>query len=389
MRITFQPSGGRGEYELSENAAGIKPVDLIGYTIQLTLGSILIDVGVRVTNDQGKIRLRLINSERFTHVQHQVASALLLPQPVRDERQMGEGEPVLLDKVYVLKNIHLGQVTPLPGNIVRCSALSIDCENITNVAKQILVGERIADVERIWRNRNLLPDSIVPLLERHEQIVRSGSKIPAAARELIDDMQERLEDYTESFEVPYVRRTDIAPSLLSFIDDIVEEVPLPLDQIEPENIELRRREIKKWLQYARRRGTTSEKFKRAVREAYDFRCVVCGARFPKTDINKNPGVDAAHILPWSLYDLDKVYNGLALCKIHHWAFDERLLNIVYRDGAYFIEVSPDAAAALALPYFSIDMLHQVAGPIPAHRLPANPADRPRPELLVRRQNELW
>lgn len=388
MRITFQPSGGRGEYEISEDYGGLWPADLLNYNIQLLLVDIPINIEIRVTNDQGKFRLRMNQPERSGHVQYQVANALLMPQPVRSEELMGEGEPVLLDKVYILKNIHLSRVDRLAGQIVRCTAHSLDCENKTHHANQLQVEERVYNVKRIWQNKDKFPDAITSLLARHERIVRAGARIPSNTRDLIDDIGNQLEAYTTEFEVPYIRRADVVPTLLAFLNDIVEEQPLPLDQIEPENIEIRRREVKKWLQYARRRGTESEKFKKAVRAAYNFTCVVCGARFPGTDVNKNPGIDAAHILPWAVYDLDKVYNGLALCKIHHWAFDERLIDIVYRNGNYYVEVSAKAAASLSAPSFSINLLQHMAGPIHPRRLPANPADLPRPELLARRLAEL-
>lgn len=67
------------------------------------------------------------------------------------------------------------------------------------------------------------------------------------------------------------------------------------------------------------RPARSEAFRRQVREQYDAACAVCGtARQTPTG---NPEVEAAHIYPRSENGANDIRNGLALCKLHHWAFD--------------------------------------------------------------------
>lgn len=65
----------------------------------------------------------------------------------------------------------------------------------------------------------------------------------------------------------------------------------------------------------------------AVREAYDYRCLFSGERFPKLKIFDSAGVDGAHILPWSTHGLNSVKNGICLCKQCHWGFDNGLLRL--------------------------------------------------------------
>lgn len=72
-------------------------------------------------------------------------------------------------------------------------------------------------------------------------------------------------------------------------------------------------------------------FRDIVLRAYDARCAVC--RFPRAEL-----LDAAHIEP----DRDvrgepEVTNGLALCKLHHGAYDADLLGI---RPDHVIELSP-------------------------------------------------
>lgn len=68
----------------------------------------------------------------------------------------------------------------------------------------------------------------------------------------------------------------------------------------------------------RRRARDSE-FIEAVREAYNRTCVVCGSSREAPD--GQPEVEAAHIYPKSEGGADDVRNGVALCRLHHWAFD--------------------------------------------------------------------
>lgn len=68
----------------------------------------------------------------------------------------------------------------------------------------------------------------------------------------------------------------------------------------------------------RRRARDSE-FIEAVREAYNQTCVICGSSRETPD--GRPEVEAAHIYPKSEDGADDVRNGVALCRLHHWAFD--------------------------------------------------------------------
>lgn len=70
-------------------------------------------------------------------------------------------------------------------------------------------------------------------------------------------------------------------------------------------------------------------FRRRVLGAYNHRCAMCGIQL---DL-----LDAAHILPVAAEkSTDDTNNGVALCKLHHAAFDR---NLVSFDENYRIEVS--------------------------------------------------
>lgn len=61
-------------------------------------------------------------------------------------------------------------------------------------------------------------------------------------------------------------------------------------------------------------------FRVAVVESYDQRCAVCGLKIKSPDSIKWE-VEAAHIVPNRSFGRDDICNGIALCHLHHWAFD--------------------------------------------------------------------
>jgi putative restriction endonuclease len=111
---------------------------------------------------------------------------------------------------------------------------------------------------------------------------------------------------------------------------------------EPETVKQHSVADPKLLTWERRYTTVQAKkrlhqaaFRQHVLSAYEHRCAVCA--FPRTEL-----LDGAHILP----DRDErghaeVPNGLALCRLHHGAFDTNLMGF-RPDGV--IELAPSLLA---------------------------------------------
>lgn len=91
----------------------------------------------------------------------------------------------------------------------------------------------------------------------------------------------------------------------------------------------------------------STAFRRIVVHAYKHTCAVCGIRLVTPE--GRTAVAASHIIPWSRCHNDDPRNGMALCGLHHWTFDQGLITVTQ---AYRITVSPtlsgDEAGAEAL-----------------------------------------
>lgn len=110
-------------------------------------------------------------------------------------------------------------------------------------------------------------------------------------------------------------------------------------------------------------------FRRIVLKAYRVRCAICNLQLPRL-------LDAAHIVPDNEPLGDPVVqNGLALCKIHHEAYDSQFIGI---DPDYTVHVREDVLRMQDGPMLShgIQNVHQQKIILPHYR-----HDRPDPERL--------
>jgi 5-methylcytosine-specific restriction endonuclease McrA len=61
-------------------------------------------------------------------------------------------------------------------------------------------------------------------------------------------------------------------------------------------------------------------FRQIVIETYEYKCSICGLKIYSPNLLLWE-VEAAHIIPHSNNGRDDIWNGLSLCRFHHWAFD--------------------------------------------------------------------
>jgi len=66
-------------------------------------------------------------------------------------------------------------------------------------------------------------------------------------------------------------------------------------------------------------------FRREVLRAYNYQCAICGFDLRMDDVSV--GLEAAHIKWKQFHGPCTVNNGLALCAIHHKAFDKGVIGI--------------------------------------------------------------
>jgi putative restriction endonuclease len=103
-------------------------------------------------------------------------------------------------------------------------------------------------------------------------------------------------------------------------------------------------------------------FRERVLTAYQRRCTVCRLRHDQL-------LDAAHILPDSWPDSPAIVsNGLALCRLHHGAFD-----------GYLMGIRPDLTVEVRQ-----DVMDEVDGPTLVHALQGVDGSR----IIVPRRDDL-
>lgn len=66
-------------------------------------------------------------------------------------------------------------------------------------------------------------------------------------------------------------------------------------------------------------------FRTVIVSLYDHRCALCGIRMLTPE--GHTVVEAAHIVPWARTQDDRPTNGLSLCRLCHWSFDEGLMGV--------------------------------------------------------------
>lgn len=124
-----------------------------------------------------------------------------------------------------------------------------------------------------------------------------------------------------------------------------------------------------------RQRVHQEAFRQRVIRAYQERCALCNLRHLEL-------LDAAHIIPDSDPEGEPVVrNGVALCKLHHAAFDRFFFTI---RPDYVIEVRPSILAEHDGPMLIVGLQQ-----IHEQRifLPRQSIDRPDPDRLERRYQE--
>lgn len=387
MRITRRTSGGRGEYEISEpTVGGVTPNDLVGRTIILELpNGQRLQTGTRLTAQGGKRRLRRTASDpQHMQIPRQLAAALLLPEPIRADEALGAGEPVIQRGRYAFDHIAVDEATLLEDGTAVLRVGTATLRNGSVSASELRIGERLSHLSTLWSAEGEFPPDLRELLRIHRRRVLSGELISKRTEDLVRDIQLLTSERSGDLGIIYSQQTDVLQALERSLTIETSEPIIQPDEVDPDEMEIRLRTVKEWKRWANARGPKTAKFRSEVRGAYRATCLVCGERFPPTHFS-SPGVDAAHILPWSQYDLDEITNGLCLCKLHHWAFDEALIRLRHSVDRYFIELPEGIKRQLAAsdPDFSVDALARYTGPVDLARLPERPDQWPRPDFIER------
>jgi putative restriction endonuclease len=121
-----------------------------------------------------------------------------------------------------------------------------------------------------------------------------------------------------------------------------------------------------------RRAARDAQFRRKVLTAYGHRCAMCGVQLRL--------LDAAHVLPVDQPgSTDDTNNGVALCALHHRAYDRALVAF---DPAYAIHVNARQVAELTSLSRAGGLRQFKATLKPSLLLPPDPRDHPRRAFVI-------
>lgn len=121
-----------------------------------------------------------------------------------------------------------------------------------------------------------------------------------------------------------------------------------------------------------RRAARDTQFRRKVLTAYGHRCAMCGVQLRL--------LDAAHVLPVDQPgSTDDTNNGVALCALHHRAYDRALVAF---DPAYAIQVNAKQVAELSALSLTGGLRQFQAALKPNLLLPPDPRDHPRRAFII-------
>lgn len=381
MKIAFRTGAGRGAYELAGRQGNLSASDLFGLEISYEITPGIVIPGRSVADvRQGKPRITLDEAtrSRTTHVYRLLSAVLLLPTPTRQFRST-HGEDLLQAQSYAMTAIQV-DVAKHNNESVVFRPTNLLLENNDDLQAQVDFTARMARVLRLWE----------AAAHQDSPLAESIRKLSAVIREEDPDYKE-IERWAQSIATTLDTTGDVLP-----LAEQALEVPaqperrvLPQetrdafgldDAVSPQEALITR--IKKWRKLAER-GVSGRKFSRNVSNAYDYRCLFTGQRLPRFELTASSGVDSAHILPWTAYDLNSVNNGLCLNKQCHWAFDQGLLRLEF-DGScnsYILRVPNDVHEAAVSASFDIAYFESLSGPIPRGRLPQNTSQWPAPKYI--------
>lgn len=387
MRIALRTGAGRGAYELAGRQGDWVASDLFGREIlyELTPGIIIPGRAVAALR-QGKPRIALDNETRSTttHLYSLLAAVLLLPKPMREFKKT-HGSELIQSNAYSMTAIKV-DVAGLTETSVVLRPTDILLENADGLQQEMEFADRMARIVRLWgaaaKTDTPLAQSVSKLAiairaeePDYKEIERCAQGVFGLLNTTGDALPIAEEQLGLSQAGPGIRPFQLPNQVAGKANFGLE------DEISPHEAVIRR--VKQWRLQAER-GSVGRKFSKEVSQAYGYRCVFSGQRLPRMEVTDSPGVDSAHILPWSTHDLDSVRNGLCVNKLCHWAFDQGILQLTFDPvfNTYVVNVPDKVRRAASSVSFDLAYFEQMVGPIPRDRLPIDQSLWPSPRYIA-------
>jgi len=200
--------------------------------------------------------------------------------------------------------------------------------------------QRVAYLETIYRKQNRVKKAFLwhrllfrsaDALAQEQMVSRPTQTLQLTNRREWMLTEKGFDEALRLCNVPLSRK-ECLPTKSYEVQKIVKKL---IESPKPENYDPFDRN-KKVVKTTRESALRNRAFRQAVVEAYGYSCAVCGMKLKSPD-SLLWEVEAAHIVPHRSLGRDDVCNGMALCHLHHWAFDVGWFTV---SDDYKVQVSP-------------------------------------------------
>jgi HNH endonuclease len=368
VQIRLRPSGGRGEYELAGSHGSIRVSDLYGLALWIDFGLELhVPLYAIANTHDGKPRIRLNDQRANAHAARLIAAVLLLPEPIREIRKTGTASVLELhDCAY---SSIVVDVVAKTRSLATLRPRTVVAINAVGASVGIDVLARFEQVQGLWLSASAATSLLDVALSAHRAACTAQpfihKDVLVASRRVMELLGNADQD-------------GLPAAVLDAEEVEIERQPVVPAEDDTSNPIQVNRDIRKRLVWRAERGAEGRRFKNLVNQAYGYKCAFSGLRLPPLEPGYLPGVDAAHIYPWSQLGSNEITNGICLSKQMHWAFDEGILKLTCDQKAftYLIGLGDDVSQLATAVDFDLEPFVKVCGPIPEDRLPQERLLRP-------------
>lgn len=380
MRIALRTGGGRGVYELAGSHGKFKASDFFEKELFYEITPELILPGrARADKRQGKPRIKLDDLKRTTHLYRLISGILFLPKPKR-EFKTTSGKVLVKFNCYSITVIKI-DVSFFDDKKVIVRPTDVILANSEGLEKRVSFIDRMSRIMNIWKKADSGDSAIHSLVRDHKKsIYRDDVNFMEVEKSCLKMIKHIGTDYdplkiiesslgiSYDYESEETNETVIGSSF--GLDD---NNSTEISKVES---------IKKWRKMAVR-GSDASKFRSIIRDAYDDTCIFTGQRLNKLESIASAGVDAAHILPWSSFNINSVDNGICINKLCHWAFDSGLMRLDFDESnsKYLLSIPEKVRLEAENSRFDLDYFLKIEGVIPEGRFPSSREHWPNPNYL--------
>lgn len=281
------------------------------------------------------------------------------------------GDAFVRTRVYVWNVTH-GGGKARAANEYRIQVTGVDSFSVTGVDRTVVLGWwEEGSVFAAWDvTKHLSPLGQSPSLQVHAECLREAAANQVATQTKGND--EIVVAFSPPFVTEYISQLRILHQMAGSPTDLAALASIAADPIETTAAVASATSPQRRValtQVARKLRDTS--FSERVLRAYANRCAMCGVQLKL--------VDAAHIVPVAYANNDQTCNGVALCALHHRAFDRALVTM---DEKYRIALNPDRLDSLAAEDRIRGIKHFRKNLRAILDLPPTIADRPQPDLIA-------